>query len=202
MDPLHNSNPEEQTEPVVVGDVTLLLHRMSSGDKNAEQDLFDLIFAELRRLASSKLRRERPGHTLQATALVNEAYMKMVQNALPEWHGRSHFMALAAQAMRRILADYGRAHNAEKRSGYSNALPIDLASGSDVPSQQPMEASDLDDALTRLAKLDPSGAKIVEMQYFGGLTQDQIAETLGCSSRTVKRKWEKARAWLREDLKP
>ena len=171
-------------------------------EKAAEQDLFDLIFAELRRLASSKLRRERPGHTLQATALVNEAYMKMVQNALPEWHGRSHFMALAAQAMRRILADYGRAHNAEKRSGYSNALPIDLASGSDVPSQQPMEASDLDDALTRLAKLDPIGAKVVEMQYFGGLTQDQIAETLGCSSRTVKRKWEKARAWLREDLKP
>jgi RNA polymerase sigma factor (TIGR02999 family) len=125
-----------------------------------------------------------------------------MQNHPAAWTGKPHFMALAAQAMRRILADYGRSRGAEKRSAFSNAVPLELAKDMAIAPGRSVELVDLDDALTKLAEFDPESAKVVEMRYFGGLTEGEIGELLGCSSRTVKRKWEKARAWLSEVLRP
>jgi RNA polymerase sigma factor (TIGR02999 family) len=175
-------------------EITVLLRRMSAGDKGAQEELLPRIYAELKRLAAYYLRSERPGHTLQATALVHEAYIKLTDHAEIDWQGRNHFFALAAQTMRRVLTDYARMRGAAKRGGGAVVLPADdqlLVS----ESQCDLLAA-LDEALNELAEIEPKQASIVELRFFGGLTEDEIAGLLGISSRTVKREWKKARAWL------
>lgn len=179
------------------GEVTVLLRRVSAGDKDAESELLPRVYAELKRLALSQLRSERPGHTLQATALVHEAYMRLA-NQQEGWNGRAHFYALAAKVMRRILTDYARQRNAGKRGGGKIKLSLDEHLG--VPVEQCPMLTDLDEALERLEEISPRQAKIIELRFFGGLTEDEVAEVIGVSSRTVKRQWESARAWLYGEL--
>jgi RNA polymerase sigma factor (TIGR02999 family) len=167
---------------------------LATGDKAAEAELMPHVYSELKRLAASYLRRERPGHTLQATALVHEAYMKLAGQQNLNWQNRSHFFAMAAQVMRRILTDHARLHGAAKRGAGRPKLNIDdVAVVGAAPCDQ---IDDLDEALTRLAAL----AKVVEMRFFGGMTEEEIAGILQLSSRTIKRDWIIARAWLFGEL--
>jgi RNA polymerase sigma-70 factor (ECF subfamily) len=175
-------------------EVTTLLRRLSAGDKSAADELFPQIYTQLKRFAAAQLRNERPDHTLQATALVNEAYLKLTQGG-PPWKDRTHFFALAAKAMRRILTDHARKRNAEKRDGAKNHVEFDDALY--VSSEQSDLIAVVDEALEELAHLDPRQAQIVELRFFGGLSEEEIAEILKISSRTVKRDWAMARAWLR-----
>ena len=180
------------------GEITVLLQRISSGDKGAEEELLPKVYRELKRLASACLRRERQGHTLQATALVNEAYLRLSDQKDVAWTGRTHFFAIAARIMRRILADYARQRNAGKRGGGRPHLSLDEELH--VTDSQCALIEGLDEALQRLAQLDSRQAQVVEMRFFGGLTEEEIAEVLGVSSRTVKRDWMMARAWLYGEL--
>ncbi|MEO8660474.1 MAG: sigma-70 family RNA polymerase sigma factor [Bryobacteraceae bacterium] len=179
-------------------EVTELLRRLSAGDRSAENELLPHVYGELKRLAVVQLRRERPGHTLQATALVHEAYMRLAINKPIPWHNRLHFLAMAGKLMRQILVDHGRRRNAEKRGGPEERIPFD--DNIDVSDEQCVLVTGLDDALKRLAKEEPRKAEIVELRYFGGLTEEEIAELLGISVRTVKRDWALAKAWLYGEL--
>jgi RNA polymerase sigma-70 factor, ECF subfamily len=179
------------------GEVTRLLNAMQGGQRDAEASLMDLVYNELRRLASSYLRRERPDHTLQATALVHEAYLKLTdQNAT--WQNRAHFFGVAAQVMRRILVDHARAFQAEKRGGGQAKISLDEALL--LSSAESRELLDLNDALTELAAFDPRLARVVELRFFAGLTVQEAAEVLDCATRTVNRDWRTAQAWLRRRL--
>lgn len=175
-------------------DVTQLLHRLAAGDKSAEEDLMPRIYGELKQLAAAQLRKERPGHSLQTTALVHEAYLRITNNESMEWKNRMHFFAMAAKIMRRILVDHARRRNAAKRGGPSPR--IELTDGLQVTNEQCDLLEDLDEALQRLADMDPRQAQVVELRYFAGLNESQIGELLGISPRTVKRDWAMARAWL------
>jgi len=183
---------------VAPGEITALLVRLASGDKNAESELIPHVYTELKRLAAGYLRRERQGHTLQATALVHEAYLKLAGQQDPNWRNRSHFFAMAAQLMRRILTDYARLHRADKRG--AGVVPLNLDDVVVLGPQQCARIDDLDEALTRLAAFAPRPAKVVEMRFFGGMTEDEVAEFLQISQRTVKRDWLIARAWLFGEL--
>lgn len=174
--------------------VTDLLVELSNGNEAAVDDLLPLIYGELKRLAASYLRRERSDHTLQPTALVNEAYIKLVDIKQVSWQNRAHFIGVAANQMRRILVDHARQHNALKRGGEFHILTLNEEI--DKADEQSAELVALDDALTELAKMDPVKAKIVELRYFGGLTTEETAEVLGVSAITVKRHWKMAKAWL------
>lgn len=179
-------------------DVTGLLQQWSGGRQESLDELLPHVYAELRRLAARYLRRERFGHTLQPTALVHEAFLKLVGQDV-QWQNRAHFFAIAAKLMRRILIDHARGHGAGKRGGGALHVPLD-----DV--QVPVGGADvdliaLDEALTRLAAIDPQQSRIVEMKFFGGLTIDEIAEVLRISPATVSRDWTIARAWLFGALK-
>ncbi|MGI9515437.1 MAG: sigma-70 family RNA polymerase sigma factor [Pirellulaceae bacterium] len=169
-----------------------------AGPKNADHPNLDAqVYDELRRLAASYLNYERPGHTLRPTGLVHEAYLKLAgQNA--EIAGRTHFFALAAQAMRRILVDHARTRNRVKRGGGLNRISFDDALVVNLENEGDLLA--VDEALSRLAELDPRQAQIVEMRFFGGMTVEEVAEALGLSRRTVEREWTMARAWLRQQL--
>jgi RNA polymerase sigma factor (TIGR02999 family) len=180
------------------GDVTLLLERLKSGDREAGERLMPLVYAELRRLAAAQMRFETPGHTLQPTALVHEAYLRMVRIREIDWHGRSHFYAVAAQIMRRILVDHARSRGAAKRGGPQAPLPLDEALA--YAEAKSARLLDLDEALNRLEQLDPRKSKVVELRFFGGLNEDEIGAVLGISARTVKRDWSLARAWLAAEL--
>lgn len=173
---------------------TNLLVRLSKGDKDVLNDLLPLIYDELKRLAASYLRRERSDHTLQPTALVHEAYLKMVDITQVSWQNRAHFIGVAANQMRRILVDYARQHNAQKRGGEFHILTLNEEI--DKANEQSTELIALDDALTELAKMDPEKARIVELRYFGGLTVEETAEVMGVSDITIKRHWRMAKAWL------
>ena len=178
--------------------VTQLLQDWSAGNERALEDLLPLIYNELRRLAHNFLYRERPGHTLQTTALVHEAYLKLIDQKDARWQNRSHFFAIAAQAMRRILIDSARRHAAMKRGGPQEKLSLD-----DVPevSLEPnIKLLALDEALNELAQIDPDQSRIVELRYFGGLTIEETAEVMKSSPATVKREWAMARAWLHQAL--
>jgi RNA polymerase sigma-70 factor, ECF subfamily len=181
------------------GEVTVLLKDLTKGNQEAASKLVPLIYNEMRGLARAYMRRERPDHTLQATALVHEAYLKLVEQRSVDWRSRAHFMGIAAQAMRRILIDHARGHLRKKRGGGEQivALEEDLA----FSPEQSVELVKLDDALTELAKRDSRQAKIVELRFFGGLTVEEAAELLGISSKTVKRDWAVAKAWLHGFLK-
>src|SRR5687767_11354465 len=174
--------------------VTDLLLKMSDGKRDVVDELLPLIYDELKRLATSYLRRERSDHTLQPTALVNEAYMKMIDITQVSWQNKAHFIGVAANQMRRILVDHARKHNAEKRGGEFHILTLNEEI--DKANEQSTELIALDDALTELAKIDPIKAKIVELRYFGGLTFEEAAEVLDVSVITVKRHWKMTKAWL------
>ena len=179
-------------------EVTRILNEWSDGDANAPERLMPFVYDELRRRARSYLARERSSHTLQPTALVHEAYLRLVDQTRINWQNRAHFFALAANTMRRVLVDHARAHATGKRGGSAVRLSIE-----DV--QIPLEERAaglvaLDEALEELAKFDERKSKIVEMRFFGGLTDEEIAEVLGISSRTVLRDWQAARLWLYREL--
>ena len=179
-------------------EVTQILHEWSDGDADAPARLMPLVYNELRRQARSYLAKERGSHTLQPTALVHEAYLRLVDQTRISWQNRAHFFGIAANMMRRILVDHARAHASEKRGGAAIRLSIE-----DVQIPLEQRASDLialDEALEKLVKFDERKAKIVEMRFFGGLNDEEIAEVLGVSSRTVLRDWKTARLWLFREL--
>jgi RNA polymerase sigma factor (TIGR02999 family) len=181
------------------GQVTLLLRAMRQGDAQAAEALLPLVYKELHRLASSYMRRERPEHTLQPTALIHEAYLRLAQEDV-DWKNREHFIGVAAHTMRRVLVDYARAHNAEMRGGA--AQRVELADGMAISVERLDEMLVLDEALGRLALESPRQAKVVELRYFGGLSIEQIGSLLGIAPRSVKRDWSLARLWLFHELRP
>jgi RNA polymerase sigma factor (TIGR02999 family) len=177
-------------------DITALLKDWSGGDRAALEKLMPAVYEELRRLAAAHLRSERPDHTLQPTALVHEAYLRLADQRSVEWANRAHFFSIAARIMRRILVDHARRRRALKRDGA--ALRLTLA---EAPSEdRGPELLALDSALTSLESLDPRQAKIVELRFFGGLSVEETAEAAGISTATVKREWRTARAWLRREI--
>ena len=178
--------------------VTQLLQDWSQGNQQALEELLPLIYNELRHLAHNFLYRERPGHTLQTTALVHEAYLKLIDQKDARWQNRSHFFAIAAQAMRRILVDSARRHAAMKRGGPQEKLSLDEAP--DVSLEPNTKLLALDEALKALAEIDPQQGRIVELRYFGGLTIEETAEVMKSSPATIKREWAMARAWLHQTL--
>lgn len=180
------------------GDVTQLLAAWSDGDQKARERLIPLVYGELRRLAHRYLRRERPDHTLQPTALVHETYFKLVNQTEVRWQNRAHFIGLAAQLMRRILVEHARRLHADKRAGASQKVTLDEYLG--LSAGQDINLMALDDAVTALADLDPQQSRIVELRFFGGLTVDETAEVLGVSPRTVDREWRMAKAWFQSEL--
>ena len=179
-------------------EVTQLLRAWSNGDEAALDRLAPLVESELHRLADSYLRRERPGHTLQTTALVNEAYMRLIDDTGVRWENRAHFYGIAAQLMRRILVDHARRRQKLKRGG--DQLRVSLAEAETVVETQNADIVALDDALTSLSEFDERKSKIVELKFFGGLSEEAIAEVLKISLRTVQREWNLARAWLYQEL--
>jgi RNA polymerase sigma factor (TIGR02999 family) len=179
-------------------DVTGLLQAWGGGDSAALDRLVPIVYDELHRQAQRYLRRENPGHTLQTTALVHEAYLRLVDQREARWQNRAQFFGVAAQAMRRILVDHARRHQAAKRGG--SAVPVTLEEGAVAAAGSGVDLVALDDALTRLAALDPQQARVVELRYFTGLGIEETAEALGISPATVKRDWAMARAWLKREL--
>jgi RNA polymerase sigma-70 factor, ECF subfamily len=178
--------------------ITELLIEWNNGRNGALEDLLPLVYGELRRLAAHRLRQERPDHTLQPTALVHEAYLRLVDQRRVRWQNRAHFYGVAAHIMRRILVDQARARKADKRGGEWQRVTL-------TDNKTPNESRDvdvlaLDNALQRLAALDPQQERIVELRYFGGLTLEETAEVVGISTATVKREWAIAKAWLRAAL--
>lgn len=185
-------------EPKEDANVTNLLLRWGDGDRNALDALTPLVYDELRRLAGRYLRRERLDHTLQSTALVHEAYMKLVDQRNVRWQNRAQFFGLAAEMIRRILVDHARAKQAAKRGGSAFKLTLDEALDASVA--RDMDLVRLDDVLEGLAKIDPQQSKVVELRFFAGLTIEETAEVLGISPATVKRDWVVAKAWLRRAM--
>ena len=194
--------------------VTQLLAQWRDGDERAFAQLSALMYEELRQLAQRHLRRERSNHTIQKTALVNEAFVRLVGQQAVDWQSRAHFIGLASKLMRRVLVDYARARLADKRGGGAGLLSLDemtTPEADEAPDTTPTalqhldahtqeEVSAIDQALVRLEQIDERQAQIVEMRYFGGLTVEQTAEALDISEATVKREWTLARAWLRREL--
>jgi RNA polymerase sigma factor (TIGR02999 family) len=175
-----------------------VLARVRRGERSALEELVTLLYPELRRRAAQYLRRERRGHTLQPTALVNEAYLRLFRGDELEWNDRAHFLAAMAQQMRRILVDYARARNARKRPAAQ--VRVELLDVADFQHWQPIDLLAIDQALTRLAAADPRASRVVELRFFGGLMETETAEVLGISIATVKRDWLFARAWLLDRL--
>lgn len=176
-------------------EITQMLIELTDGNTEVVNRILPHIYDELRRLASSYLRRERSDHTLQPTALVHEAYLKLIDQKRVQWQNRAHFFGIAAQVMRRILMDHARKHGAEKRGGDAEKLPIEEEILI-VSNGRSAELLALDDALEELAKMDPQKAKIVELRYFGGLSIEETAEVMGVSVPTINRQWRTAKAWL------
>ena len=178
--------------------ITQLLVEWRNGDTTALDELTPLVYEEMHRLANHYMRSERQGHTLQTSALVNEAYIRLVDHKNMRWQNRAHFFGVAAQAMRRILVDHARSRNYAKRSG--KAWKVELDEGAVVAEERAAELIALDDVLMDLARLDPRKSQLVELRYFGGLSIDETAEALGIAPITVRREWRKAKAWLHRAL--
>jgi RNA polymerase sigma-70 factor, ECF subfamily len=178
--------------------ITRLLLDWGKGNKAALDKLMPVVYDELRRLARHYMCGQRPGHTLQTTALVNEAYLKLIDSSRVQWQNRAHFFAISAQLMRRILVDFARSKNSLKRGG--EFQQVDLNESLAIPIEQETDLVALDEALKKLADMNARQSQIVELRYFGGLSEEEIAETLGISSRTVRRDWSLARAWLYREL--
>lgn len=174
--------------------LTALLNRMRLGDRDASEAAVEQVYSELHRIAAGQMRRERPGHTLQTTALVHEAYVRLIGAESLEIQNRGHFFAIASQQMRRILVDHARASQAQRRGG--DAVPIDLSQVQLGVEPQNIDILLLDESLTELERLEPRAAQIVELRYFGGYTDKEVVEALGVALSTVRRDWEFARSWL------
>ena len=179
--------------------ITQLLKQWSSGNAEVLDDLMPLVYKELRRQAAGYLRRERADHTLQPTALINEAYLKLIDQREVKWQNRAHFFAIAAQAMRRILVDYARERHREKRGGAAENLPIEEAL-TIVSQEKSVDLVALDEALNKLARFDQRQAKVVELRYFSGLSIDETAKILDVSNATIRRDWNMAKAWLHQEI--
>lgn len=182
-------------------DVTTLLARWSSGDAGALEQLTPIVYDELRRIARRHLARERKDHTLQSTALVHEAYLRLIGGSASEYQNRQHFFAVAAQVIRRVLVDHARAVNAAKRGGGAQKILLEDQPEASTPPENVAEVLALHEALERLAAFDQQQERIVELRYFAGLSIDETADVLGISAATVKRDWVMARAWLARELK-
>lgn len=180
-------------------DVTDLLLAWRRGDASALDQLLPFVYAELHRLAHDRMRGERPGQTLQTTALVHEAYLRLVDGASVEWSNRAHFFAVCARLMRQILVDRARSRRADKRGGGAPRVPLEEALAA-APAKDD-EILALDEALTRLAAEDPRRGRVVELRYFGGLTSEEAAAVMGVSAETVTRDWRVARRWLRQEIR-
>ena len=180
-------------------DVTELLAEWACGNPDALERLVPLVYRELRAIAARQLRRERGDHTLQPTALVHEAYLKLVDQRPSGWKNRGHFLAVAAQAMRRILVDHARAHRAAKRGRHFERVSVETAEG--IVATPPTDVLALDEALSRLSALDPRQGQVVELRCFGGLTIEETADAVGLSQTTVKEEWRLAKAWLHRELR-
>lgn len=178
--------------------VSALLDKWRAGDQEALQALIPLVYQELRRIAQYHLKQERPDHTLQSTALVHEAYLRLMKQGPAEIEHRPHFLAVASRLMRQILVDHARGHRAAKRGG---GFKLELNDSMNAQQPQNVDLVALDDALNELAKLDPQQSRIVELRFFGGLSIDDTAEIVGASPTTVKREWATARAWLRREVR-
>ena len=178
--------------------VTKLLQGWRAGERSAADALLPLVYEELRRLAHHHLRNERPQHTLQSTALVNEAYLRLVGQNLPKWESRTHFFAIAAQLMRQILVDYARRHRASKRGSGVCMLALDDAIV--LPQRKNVDVVALDDALNALAEVDPRQSRVVELRFFAGLSLEETSEVMGIATATVQRDWTAARAWLHREI--
>jgi RNA polymerase sigma factor (TIGR02999 family) len=187
-------------ELVAMDEVTVLLQAWKQGNNKAGDALFDAVYVELRKCAARYLGRERRDHTLQPTALVHEAYLRMANQVGVDWQGRAHFVALAASMMRRILVDHARAHCAEKRGGDWERLSVDLSLAELEQAHDPADLLALDAAVEELASVDPFQARLVDLRFFGGLSIEETAQVLESSPATVKREWALARAWLYRQL--
>jgi RNA polymerase sigma factor (TIGR02999 family) len=196
-------------EEPIAGEVTRLLQQWADGDKGALENLWPLVYDDVRRLARQQLSRERGNHTLQGTALVNEAFIRLAGQRVSQWQNRTQFLALAAQIMRRVLVDYARQRNAQRRGDGAQKVSIhDTAAVLEVEGAQALNSFEddrvdvvaIDAALTRLEKFDAPQSRVVELRYFGGLTLEETADVTGVSLATVKREWAMARAWLRREL--
>jgi RNA polymerase sigma factor (TIGR02999 family) len=196
--PNNSPSPREDRPSVSAGDVTQLLADLRNGQPAAASDLIPLVYQELHRLARQQMRHERPDHTLQPTALVHEAFLRLVSESERTWQNRTHFIRLAAQVMRRLLIDHARARRTAKRQGTLQRIPLDEPLL--VTEDQSDELLALNEALDRLAAIDARQSRIVELRFFGGLTVDETAGALGVSPKTVKRDWIVARAWLHREL--
>jgi len=185
--------------PSATQDVTGLLLAWGRGDSSALQKLTPLVYRELHALAHRNMLRERPGHTLQTTALVHEAYLRLIDTQHVQWRDRTHFFAMSARLMRRILVDFARSRGYQKRGG--GARPVSLDENVDVAHERNADLVALDDALAALAAVDPRKSRVVEMKFFGGLTAEEIAEVLAVSPDTVLRDWSLAKSWLLRELK-
>ncbi|MGI8989080.1 MAG: sigma-70 family RNA polymerase sigma factor [Bryobacteraceae bacterium] len=185
--------------PEAGDDVTRLLVQLRAGNQGVADQLVPLIYAELRRIAGSQMARERSGHTLQATAVVHEAYMRLAGEQDIEWQNRAHFFAIAAKTMRRVLLDYARQRRAGKRGGEA-ARKVDLDAELLIGDDRIEDVVALDEVLARLSEMDPEQGRVVELRFFAGLNVDETAEVMGISPRTVKREWRLAKAWLQLEL--
>ncbi|MGH9715626.1 MAG: sigma-70 family RNA polymerase sigma factor [Candidatus Acidiferrales bacterium] len=179
--------------------INRLLADWGKGDDRARDELIPVVYAELRRLARRHLWRERPDHTLQSAALVNEAYLRLVRQDAPQWHSRAHFFAVAAQLMRHILVDHARSRGAAKRGAGAPRLTLNPEIA--LPNKPEVDLVALDAALNKLAELDAQQSRLVEMRFFAGLSIEETAAVMGISPATVKREWSTARAWLQRELK-
>lgn len=193
--------PRQLVATMATSDVTTLLARWSSGDADALEQLTPIVYDELKRIARRHLARERRDHTLQSTALVHEAYMRLIGGAAGEYHNRQHFFAVAAQVIRRVLVDHARAVNAAKRGGGAQKIFLEDQPEASTQPEDVAEVLALHEALDRLASFDEQQARIVELRYFAGLSIEETAEVVGVSPATVKRDWVMARAWLARELK-
>jgi RNA polymerase sigma factor (TIGR02999 family) len=180
-----------------VGDISALLRAWSGGDQSALDRLTPIVYNELHRLARRYMKHERPGHSLQSAALVNEAYLRLVDYERMQWQNRAHFFAVSAQVMRRILVDHARRHNLKRGGGVRH---VALEEAAAVGGDQGPDLVALDDAMNTLARIDPRKVQVVEMRFFGGLSVEETAEVLKVSTVTVKRDWRAARAWLYREL--
>jgi len=185
--------------PEAGGDVTLLLGQLRAGKQDVAGQLVPLIYEELRRIAGAQMRRERPGHTLQATAVVHEAYMRLAGEQDVPWQNRAHFFAIAAKTMRQVLLDYARQRHAGKRGG-EGVQKVEIDVELLIGANRIEDIVALDEVVTRLSKLDPQQGRIVELRFFAGLNVEETAEVMGISDTTVKREWRSAKAWLHREL--
>jgi RNA polymerase sigma factor (TIGR02999 family) len=183
---------------VTADDVTRLLRAWGDGDEAALSQLLPLVYDEIHRLARAHMARERPGHALQTTALVHEVYLRLVDVRAVDWQNRGHFYALCARLMRRVMVDFARARNSQKRDGRFTHIDLEGAENVAVPTG--LELLEVDEALRKLEALDERKAQVVELRFFGGLTVEEIAETLSVSPETVHRDWKLAKAWLMREL--